>query len=130
LYVLQYADDTCLFLNNSSDIDKAIDIVIKSGKFSGLTLNVSKTKVMLLGNLNIQPCVKSNIQFSNEAEKCLGIYVGHNENLLEQKNWRDKIKIIEHMICTWKKIITSTFSFIADFCKIIPYCGFYNCSHF
>jgi exonuclease III len=103
IYVSQYADDTCLFLHNSSDIDKAIDIVIKFGKFSGLTLNVSKTKVMLLGNLRIEPCVKSNVQFSNEAEKCLGIYVGHNENLLEQKNWRDKIKKIEHMICTWKK---------------------------
>jgi hypothetical protein len=47
IYASQYADDTCLFLNNSSDIDKAIDIVIKFGKFSGLTLNVSKTKVIL-----------------------------------------------------------------------------------
>ena len=51
LKVTQYADDTCLFLRNKSDVNAALKVLESFTAVSGLHLNLSKTKGLGIGTL-------------------------------------------------------------------------------
>jgi hypothetical protein len=102
IFITQYADDMCLFVENIGEVDNAIKAVDKFGLISGLCLNKAKTKILNTG----EQLVETNffdIQISSGAEKCLGIYVGTDKIKCEQKNWYDKVTKIEHTLTTWAK---------------------------
>jgi hypothetical protein len=84
IFITQYADDMCLFVENIGEVDNAIKAVDKFGLISGLCLNKAKTKILNTG----EQLVETNffdIQISSGAEKCLGIYVGTDKIKCEQK---------------------------------------------
>ena len=45
----QFADDTNLFCSDLKDVEKVLNTVGSYGQFSGLELNITKTKAMWLG---------------------------------------------------------------------------------
>jgi hypothetical protein len=43
------------------------------------------------------------ISWSNDAVRCLGIYLGHNKKQCLQMNWTNKLDKIKKLIMQWKK---------------------------
>ena len=49
--ILQYADDTVLFLDSKESLHNALDLLDFFSKYSGLKVNITKTQVLCIGSL-------------------------------------------------------------------------------
>jgi hypothetical protein len=92
-----------VFLQDESEIEKAIKIIQTFGKYSGLELNKSKTKLLVLGKNKARYNTKINDVEVVQNIKCLGIYIGHNKVFCEEKNWNDRILNMQQILNLWKK---------------------------
>ncbi len=97
-----YADDTTLLLNDFNSLDNAIDTVNKFSQVAGPKLNKDKTEGILLGTLKDQVPSHNGINFTNNAVRVLGVYIGHNKNQCYTKNWTDKLDKIKLVFERWK----------------------------
>lgn len=97
--IKQLADDTTLFLHDRSDLDKAILIVNKFTQFSGLKLNVNKTKIMKMGCQNIP----DNLPFECVKKiKVLGItFCSWTMARNVEENWTERIEKLNNLIKSW-----------------------------
>ena len=86
--IAQYADDGILFLNDKNELCSALNILEIFGRMSGLVLNVEKCEGLWLGrNKFLQTnCTLFEIKWL-EQFRCLGIYLGHNKQLNERRNF-------------------------------------------
>ena len=81
LKLSQYADDTCLFLSDETQINPVLQIIKIFGKFAGL--NLDKTEGIWIGNNN-NPLVDSSlgkIKWPTDPVRCLGIFLGHDKKV-------------------------------------------------
>ena len=101
--IKQYADDTTLILQDLSSIDYALMCLDTFGQVAGLKLNKSKTVGVLLGPLRNQYTEYGGVSFTNDAFRCLGIFIGHDTDACYLKNWTDKILFFEQTLERWKK---------------------------
>ena len=92
--ILQYADDLILTLAN----EESLVIFLKIG---GPALNINKFEIIGTGQYKTLNEV-GNIKTTNNAN-CLGIYVGHNKTVCNQKKWYDKIEKLQSTLTTWSK---------------------------
>lgn len=101
LKIKQLADDTTLFLNNKDDMVLVSEIVKEFSKFSGLELNVNKTRAMCLGN----KIKDNNLPYTiTDKLKILGIYFKKNESAINiEENWSERITQMNKMITRWSK---------------------------
>ncbi len=99
---LMYADDTTLLLSDFESMKNAIDTVNKFSQVSGMKLNVEKTEGILLRPLKNSVIEYEGIKFNNNAIRCLGVYIGHNQNQCYMKNWEEKIEKIRLVFERWK----------------------------
>lgn len=72
LCILLYADDTVIFSDNQEDLQNALNVFKKYCDTWKLTVNVSKTKVMLI--------VKVNQKIKNNMNISISVY-------FQQKTW-------------------------------------------
>ena len=70
---------------------------------SGLTLNTSKTKGLLLGRLRLTRNKIQGIDFSATAIKSLGVYFGTSKQECLQLNWNKIIEDIQNLLNSWKR---------------------------
>lgn len=99
----QYADDATVILKNKNMIPLTIQEISRFSEVAGPTLNIQKTKGMMLGPQRHRTEIIYNVSFENKPFKCLGIYVGHDKAECERLNWEDKIKAIERLLASWKR---------------------------
>ena len=97
----QYADDTTLMLKNNVSVRNALCLIKEFGIFAGLSLNLSKTQGIILGQTD-EHTWTTDICWTNEPVKCLGIWLGHNKEQTDKLNWDCKINVMENRIKTWK----------------------------
>ncbi len=97
-----YADDASLLLSNLESMKYAIDTVNEFSRVAGPILNKEKTEGILLGPLKNTINKYETIKFSNEAIRVLGIYLGHNKNECNEKNWKEKINKMNKVFERWK----------------------------
>lgn len=98
--IKQLADDTTLFLNSRDDVIKSIEILKTFERFSGLMMNMQKTKALRMGRQNEEniPCTVV------ERIKVLGVYFESKRMAREiEDNWNDKIDQINTLIKGWSK---------------------------
>ena len=108
--VIQYADDMTVCVSDFSSICNVLETLEIFGKFSGLKLNVKKSKGIWLGPLKEHGIrVYKNITFTGNPVKCLGIYVGHNSEKCLELNWKAKLNKIENLLHQWSKRNLSLF---------------------
>ena len=102
--IAQYADDGILFLNDKNELCSALNILEIFGRMSGLVLNVKKCEGLWLGrNKFLQTnCKLFGIKWP-EQFRCLGIYLGHNKQLNERRNFSEKVDQIEEALKNWEK---------------------------
>ena len=99
----QYADDTTLLLSNIDSISKAIKTINQFCKVSGSRLNINKTEGIWLGPYKLLNIEKHHgVTFTNEPVRCLGLYIGHDEQGCETKNWVNKIQKLQTTIQRWQ----------------------------
>ncbi len=104
-----YADDTSLLLSNFDSMKNAIDTVNEFSKVAGPKLNIEKTEGILLGPYKNTIASFENVNFTNEAVRYLGIYIGHNKEECNKRNWDDKLEKIQIILEKWKKRHLSLF---------------------
>ena len=102
--ISQYADDTVLFLENSSECLKgALQELNKFSDLSGLRLNIEKTSCMQVGPLNPQHNENSQgIKWVNQM-KILGIMFANDSNDITKRNLQPKIEQIQKEIAQWRR---------------------------
>ena len=100
------ADDTTLFIANIKSLEKAIEKFRRFEQFSGLKLNLSKAKLIPIGNLkneNIQlPESLIEINVKHRPFKALGIWFTMDTNVCTELNLDDRLKSMETLINIWR----------------------------
>ena len=100
--LLMYADDATVILQDETDAKRLLSFLKHYEKVSGLKINQSKTEGMWLGRKKY--CKRKPLQLKWQSSlKILGIYIGYNQEELEQKNFKDKIKKMKLRLNLWKQ---------------------------
>ena len=104
LKLTQMADDTTVFLESKNCIPALLNEIQRFSEASGLILNKSKTKGILLGrNRRNNRHIIHGIDFSISAVKALGIYFSANTQESQQLNWNRLIEEIQNLLSSWKR---------------------------
>ena len=78
---------------------------------AGLVLNINRSEI--IGTCQYKTLSKiRNIKTTKNAN-CLGIYVGHDKTVCDQKNWYDKIEKLQSTLATWSKRNLTIFGSVA-----------------
>ena len=105
--LLQYADDTVLFLDGSEkSLKSALDLLFQFSKFSGLKPNISKTKAIWIGSKAQSSDTLSNdsgILWTTEPFNILGIIYTANLCNIVQLNFDEKLTTLQKEINQWSK---------------------------
>lgn len=100
---LHHADDVTLALKNVKSLEKAIETVEIFCKHAGSKINKKKTQCILLGNLKDRYTEFCNISVTNNAVRCLGIFIGHNKEQCYNFYWLKIYEDIKKLFESWKK---------------------------
>ncbi|KAK3084078.1 hypothetical protein FSP39_007782 [Pinctada imbricata] len=105
--LLQYADDTCLFLDGSEkSLKSALDLLFQFSKFSGLKPNIEKTQVIWIGKkmgCKQRLCNNYQLNWNNTTFTALGITFSADVYNIENINFENKFCIIRSEITQWSK---------------------------
>lgn len=99
---VQHADDCTFPLKNVESLKDAIRIIEKFGRMSGTKLNIEKTEGILLGPLKNSLQYVDGIKMTNNPVKSLGIFLGHDKESNDEKNWLNKLKEFEKILDSWR----------------------------
>ena len=101
--ILQYADDTTLFLKNLIDYREVLSKIKEFSLFSGLELNRSKSKAMYISKYKNCNYIKHGIKFVNKI-KILGIIFSNEYPTQEiHENFTNRINQLERICALWSK---------------------------
>jgi hypothetical protein len=103
LKLKQYADDSTLILDNIQDLENALTCVQYFSNVTGPKLNTAKCDGILLGPFKNQYIERCGISFTNNAVRCIGIYIGHDLNECYKNNCTDKITFFEQTLERWNR---------------------------
>ena len=99
LKIKQLADDMTLFNKNKTDMETSINLIDKFSTFSGLKLNINKTKALAIGNNQNENNLP--VQTVNKI-KILGIHFESNKSAIDvNDNWEGRIQKIQNDIRRW-----------------------------
>ena len=132
--VLQYADDTTLFLDNKKSMATALNELHEFGRVAGPSVNKSKTVVKWLsGNKNVHKWDISDfdLQWDENCVKYLGVYMGTNEKIVASLNWENKLKKIQRLVDNWRirnltyfgKVLIIKSQLVSQIVHILMYCS-------
>lgn len=69
---------------------------------SGTKLNIEKTEGILLGPMKNSLQYVDGIKMTNNPVKSLGIFLGHDKEANDEKNWLNKLKEFEKILDSWR----------------------------
>ena len=103
LKILQYADDTTLFLRNMIDYREILAKIKEFSLYTGLELNKSKSNAMYISNFNYNNTIKYGIKIVNKI-KILGIIFSNEYPAQEiSDNFTKRIDQLERICSLWSK---------------------------
>ena len=91
----QFADDTNLFCADVASAEQALETIHAFGNFSGLVLNVEKTKAFWLGKWLNNRTKPLGMKWMNTPTKLLGIFVSYDEKGNNQMNFTSKVQKLQ-----------------------------------
>jgi len=91
----QFADDTNLFFADVASAEQALKTMSAFGNFSGLVLNLEKTKAFWLGKWLNNRTKPLGMKWINTPTKLLGIYVSYDEKGNNQMNFNLKVQKLQ-----------------------------------
>jgi hypothetical protein len=133
--IVQYADDTTIFVKNTHELNVAIEILKQFGAVAGTELNMAKCEGLWLGSTKNrqQGCSLHGMKWPIEPIRYLGIYIGHNKRQCHKLNFDMKLLQIDEIIkqadkrtltlfgkvCIIKSLAISKIIFVAT-CLSVP----------
>lgn len=99
--VSQFADDTNLFCEDITSVDKAICLVNDFAPVSGLKLNVKKTKVLWLGKWRNNRTTPLQLSWPRNPVKILGIYFSYDDKTNNHYNFNLTIQKLQTYLNMW-----------------------------
>ena len=98
--LVQYADDTTLFLKNVSDLKNAINCINEFGNKAGIELNLKKCEGLWIGANKYRQdnCTLQGIRWPSHPIKYLGIYIGYDIDKCNNLNFDEKITAIDNVL--------------------------------
>ena len=99
----QFADDTNLFCADVASAEQALETMNAFGDFSGLVLNVEKTKAFWLGKWLNNRTKPLGMKQMNTPSKLLGIYVSYDEKGNNQMNFNLKVQKLQTNLDIWSQ---------------------------
>lgn len=100
---LQHADDVTLALRDMLSLDKAVETVNSFCDHARSKVNLNKTQCILLGKLKDKHNNIGEINVTNGAVRCLGIFIGHDKEQCFDLNWKKNYDDMEKLFESWKK---------------------------
>ena len=97
--ISQLADDTVIFVNSVKSGNTALEEIEKFGEIAGPKINLTKTNAI---TTSLQTECLSNVQWTTDPVKHLGIYVGKDKRKNENMNWDNKLIKIQSILNMWK----------------------------
>ena len=105
--ITQYADDTTLFLETTEkSLKNALNIITYYAKFSGLSMNIEKTKVVWIGSMKgsrQKLCQQYNLNWEQNTFTVLGVKFSTNLSEIVNLNYTEKIREIKNLLIQWSK---------------------------
>ena len=98
-----FADDLTAFLRNDRSLKYFLDVILKFGNCTGLSINLAKTEMLILGNTCVTPAqdqgfINTEIK---EAVKIL-VYFSYNRRLRNKLNFEGIIDAIKTKLQLWR----------------------------
>ena len=98
----QFADDTNLFCADVASVEQSLETVNTFGNFSGLVLNVEKTKAFWLGKWLNNRTKPFGMKWMSTPTKLLGIFVSYDEKGNNRMNFNLKVQKLQTNLDIWK----------------------------
>ena len=102
LKLIQYADDTIMFLEDENSICRLIRLLKTFGDFSGLKVNKEKSDAMWLGSKRHSNKQPLGVRWTKNPIRLLGVYVSYDEVENNNENVEEKMIAIKKVINMWK----------------------------
>ena len=99
--LLQYADDTTAVLSDTNSAQAVFDSLDVFEYLSGLKVNHSKTEGLWIGSLKYNDIKPFGMKWPDEPIKALGAFFTYDQNLIYEKNFKDKVFKIKKLINFW-----------------------------
>ena len=96
--LLQYADDTTAVLSDTNSALALFKLLESFQHLSGLKVNSSKTEGLWIGSLKKNHIKPFGIKWPEEPIKALGVFFTYNQNLLYQKNFKERLEDLKKSI--------------------------------
>lgn len=99
--VHQYADDTTCTVKDIESIGSIMGIIDIYGKASGAKVNIEKTEIMFVGDINVNGC---EIPFKSAKDfiKVLGVNIGVKEKEAKDITWTGILNKVKLTLNFWK----------------------------
>ncbi len=91
-----------MFLKNIASVHSTIETIGQFGDFSGLRLNIKKTKAICLGPWRFNRKKPLELNWTSEPEKALGIFISYDDKKNYQKNVAAKIDKLNTKLDIWR----------------------------
>lgn len=102
--IFQHADDTTLTVADKRSVECAFNTCKLFCDATGAEVNMTKSEVLPLGNsANCNCTFDCNVNVVKGCVNILGVHLGTDKELCEEKNWREKINSIKSIINLWKQ---------------------------
>ena len=106
--ISQFADDTTIFMDGSeSSLQQILNILEVFGSLSGLKMDMSKTKMVWIGQRKYSKeklCCASALNWGTNLFTLLGIDFDVNLQNIPAHNYSKALTRVEEIISAWKKI--------------------------
>ena len=99
--ISQYADDTCIFVEDESSFLETFNDVEMFSKCSGLTINQNKSEALHIGPNTKNKHKLLKIKWPEKYVKYLGIYISNNKEEVIEKNFKEKLDKVETILQSW-----------------------------
>jgi hypothetical protein len=101
--IAQFADDTCLFIENDhNSILEIFNLLDQFAIASGLKINKEKTEILPLGNTTIEDLDQSIRKYVKDSIKLLGVHLTNDRELTLKLNYDPIWEKIENTIKQWQ----------------------------
>ena len=101
LKVSQLADDTLYYVNDMSSVKELIITFDDFNKLPGLKVNIDKTSVTTIGNINLDKEI--NIKWQELPNETLGIKTTGKTSTHYKLNFQEKNVKLEKLLNVWKR---------------------------
>ena len=105
--ISQLADDTTLLVQDIKSVKAVLGFLSDFSTYSGLKLNTSKTEAVWLGRNVNKKDKPLGLHWNNDYFKCVGIWCHTDTKSMIDKNYRERIDKLQHVLNIWQQRLLS-----------------------